>query len=133
MVYGCTTSRCQWPSTYLYIHVSPIPLELNFPFSNLEIQDTNIDDVKLWCSILLSVLRNGCCITAGVGIEAQEESGGLKGERGEERRVEERRGEERRGEERRGETHFELDMSGMIQIVISIFDILFVSHILPVL
>jgi hypothetical protein len=54
----------------------------------------------------------------GVGREAQEESGGLKGERREERR-------ERR-EERR-------EMSGMIQIVISIFDILFVSHILPVL
>jgi hypothetical protein len=38
-----------------------------------------------------------------------------------------------RREERRGETNFELHMSGMIQIVISIFDILFVSHILPVL
>jgi hypothetical protein len=47
---------------------------------------------------------------------------GFEGERSEE--GEERRGEERRGEERRGETHFELHMSGMIQIVISIFDIL---------
>jgi hypothetical protein len=41
------------------------------------------------------------------------------------------RGFERR--EGRGETHFEFHMSGMIQIVISIFDILFISHILPVL
>jgi hypothetical protein len=63
------------------------------------------------------------------GFERREERGERREERGETR---DERGE-RRGEERRGETHFELDMSGMIQIVISIFDILFISHILPVL
>jgi hypothetical protein len=56
----------------------------------------------------------GVVLPKEIGREAQEESGGLK------------------GEERRGETHFELHMSGMIQIVISIFDILYISHILPV-
>ena len=38
------------------MHLTPLSRDLDFPFSNLEVQDTNIDDVELWCPILRWVL-----------------------------------------------------------------------------